>query len=60
MESNYLNDLFVCPVNMAGLPGMSVPIGFDSYGLPIGIHIIGNYFDEQTLFDTGLFIEKNR
>ncbi len=60
MESNYLNDLFVCPVNMAGLPGISVPVDFDAKGLPIGIHIIGDYFDEQTLFDVGLFIEKNR
>ena len=60
MESNYLNDLFVCPVSMAGLPGISVPVGFDTKGLPIGIHIIGDYFDEQTLFDVGLFIEKNR
>lgn len=60
MESNYLNDLFVCPVNMAGLPGMSVPIGFDGNGLPIGIHVIGNYFDEQTLFDVGLFIDESK
>lgn len=57
MESNYLNDLFVCPVNMAGLPGISVPVGFDKKELPIGIHIISRHFDEQTLFDAGLFIE---
>lgn len=60
MESNYLNDLFVCPVNMAGLPGLSVPVGFDSKNLPIGMHLIGNYFDEQTLFNVGIFMEKNR
>ncbi len=60
MESNYLNDLFVCPVNMAGLPGLSVPVGFDSKELPIGVHLIGRHFDEQTIFDAGLFIEKNR
>lgn len=60
MESNYLNDLFICPVNMAGLPGMSVPVGFDKNNLPIGMHLIGKYFDEQTLFNVGLFIEKNR
>lgn len=58
-ESNYLNDLFVCPVNMAGLPGISIPCGIAGNGLPIGMHFIGNYFDEQTLFDIGLFIEKN-
>ncbi len=60
MESNYLNDLFVCPVNMAGLPGLSIPVGFDSKELPIGVHLIGKHFDEQTIFDAGLFIEKNR
>lgn len=58
-ESNYLNDLFVCPVNMAGLPGISIPTGKASNGLPIGMHFIGNYFDEQTLFDIGLFLENN-
>ena len=60
MESNCLNDLFICPVNMAGLPGLSVPVGFDSKGLPIGMHLIGKYFDEQTLFNVGLFLEKNK
>lgn len=60
MESNYLNDLFICPVNMAGLPGLSVPVGFDSKELPIGVHLIGRHFDEQTIFDAGLFIEKNK
>jgi aspartyl-tRNA(Asn)/glutamyl-tRNA(Gln) amidotransferase subunit A len=60
LESNYLNDLFVCPVNMAGLPGLAVPTGFTTNGLPIGMHLIGRHFDEQTLFDCGLFVEKNR
>ena len=58
VESNYLNDLFVCPANMAGLPALTVPAGFDSKGLPIGVHLIGKYFDEQTLFDVGLFLER--
>lgn len=60
MESNYLNDLFICPVNMAGLPGLSVPVGFDENNLSIGMHLIGKYFDEQTLFNVGLFLENNR
>ena len=60
IESNYLNDLFVCPVNMAGLPGLSVPMGVDGKNLPIGMHLIGRHFDEQTIFDVGLFLEKNR
>jgi aspartyl-tRNA(Asn)/glutamyl-tRNA(Gln) amidotransferase subunit A len=59
LESNYLNDLFVCPVNMAGLPALSIPVGFDGKGLPIGVHLIGSHFDEQSLFNAGLFIEKN-
>ncbi|MDR1494687.1 MAG: Asp-tRNA(Asn)/Glu-tRNA(Gln) amidotransferase subunit GatA [Rickettsiales bacterium] len=59
MESNYLNDLFVCPVNMVGLPGLVVPIGFDHKDLPMGVHLIGKHFDEQTILNAGLFIEKN-
>jgi aspartyl-tRNA(Asn)/glutamyl-tRNA(Gln) amidotransferase subunit A len=60
MESNYLNDLFVCPLNMAGLPGLVVPVGFDSKDLPIGVQLIGRHFDEQTILNAGLFIERNR
>ena len=46
----YLNDVFTIPVNLAGLPGMSVPCGFDSQGLPIGLQLIGKPWDEETLF----------
>ncbi|MDR1499243.1 MAG: Asp-tRNA(Asn)/Glu-tRNA(Gln) amidotransferase subunit GatA [Rickettsiales bacterium] len=60
MESNYLNDLFVCPANMAGLPGLTVPVGFDDKNLPVGIHLIGRHFDEQILFDVGLLLEINK
>ncbi|MFQ5755740.1 MAG: Asp-tRNA(Asn)/Glu-tRNA(Gln) amidotransferase subunit GatA [Acidiferrobacterales bacterium] len=42
----YLNDIYTIPVNLAGLPGVSVPAGFDSAGHPIGLQIIGQYFDE--------------
>lgn len=56
-ESNYLNDLFVCPANMAGLPGLSVPTGLASNGLPMGMHLMTRHFDEQTLFNIGLFLE---
>lgn len=58
-DSNALNDFFVCPANMAGLPAISVPFGFSSTGLPIGMQFIGNYFDEQSIFNFGLFIEEN-
>lgn len=51
--SMYLEDIFTLPVNLAGLPGMSVPCGFDSKGLPIGLQIIGKPFDEETLFRVG-------
>jgi aspartyl-tRNA(Asn)/glutamyl-tRNA(Gln) amidotransferase subunit A len=48
----YLNDIFTIPVNLAGLPGMSVPCGFTSAGLPIGLQLIGKQWDEETLFKT--------
>jgi aspartyl-tRNA(Asn)/glutamyl-tRNA(Gln) amidotransferase subunit A len=49
----YLNDIFTIPVNLAGLPGMSVPCGFNSKGLPIGLQLIGKPWDEATLFKVG-------
>ena len=45
----YLGDIYTISVNLAGLPGMSVPIGKDSKGLPIGMQLIGNVFEEKTL-----------
>jgi aspartyl-tRNA(Asn)/glutamyl-tRNA(Gln) amidotransferase subunit A len=45
----YLSDVFTVPVNLAGIPGISVPCGFTSAGLPIGLQIIGQPFDEETL-----------
>jgi aspartyl-tRNA(Asn)/glutamyl-tRNA(Gln) amidotransferase subunit A len=50
--SMYLNDVFTIPVNLAGLPGLSVPAGFTQSGLPIGLQIIGKAFDEATLLRT--------
>lgn len=47
--SMYLNDIYTISVNLAGLPGMSVPAGFDSNHRPVGLHIIGQYFDEARL-----------
>lgn len=46
----YLEDIFTIPVNLAGLPGMSLPCGFNSRGLPIGLQLIGKHWDEATLF----------
>jgi aspartyl-tRNA(Asn)/glutamyl-tRNA(Gln) amidotransferase subunit A len=53
----YLNDVFTVTVNMAGLPGISVPAGLDVKGLPLGLQVIGRPFDEETLFAAGQVIE---
>lgn len=45
----YLSDIYTVSLNLAGLPGMSIPAGFDSKGLPIGVQLIGNYFAESRL-----------
>jgi aspartyl-tRNA(Asn)/glutamyl-tRNA(Gln) amidotransferase subunit A len=45
----YLNDIFTIPVNLAGLPGLSMPAGFTRTGLPIGLQIIGQAFAEETI-----------
>ena len=49
----YLNDVFTVPVNLAGLPGISVPAGLSADGLPLGLQLIGRAFDEATLFRIG-------
>ena len=53
----FLDDVLVIPVNMAGLPALSVPIGFDKEHMPIGLHIIGKHFDEATIYKLASFIE---
>ena len=53
----YLNDIFTVTVNMAGLPGISVPAGLSSEGTPLGLQLIGKPFDETTLFRAGQAIE---
>ncbi len=53
----YLNDIFTVTVNMAGLPGISVPAGSSAEGLPLGLQLIGRPFDEETLFALGQVIE---
>lgn len=54
----YLNDIFTVTVNMAGLPGISVPAGLDAKGLPLGLQLIGKPFDEESLFKTAHVIEQ--
>jgi aspartyl-tRNA(Asn)/glutamyl-tRNA(Gln) amidotransferase subunit A len=56
--SMYLNDVFTVPVNLAGLPGVSVPAGLSSEGLPLGLQLIGRAFDEATLLRVAGVIEQ--
>jgi len=53
----YLNDVFTIPASLAGLPGMSVPAGLSSEGLPLGLQIIGRPWDEETVLRVGGVIE---
>jgi aspartyl-tRNA(Asn)/glutamyl-tRNA(Gln) amidotransferase subunit A len=54
----YLNDIFTVTANMAGLPGIAVPAGKDSRGLPLGLQLIGRPFDEETLLSLAEVIEQ--
>ena len=54
----YLNDIFTVTVNMAGLPGISVPAGFSAEGLPLGLQLIGKPFDEGTILALARGIEE--
>ncbi len=56
----YLGDIYTISVNLAGLPGISVPCGNDSKGLPIGVQMIGNSFSEKTLIQTAYTYEQAR
>ncbi len=47
----YLSDIYTISVNLAGLPGMSIPAGFDGKGLPVGLQLIGRYFGEEKLLN---------
>ena len=53
----YLNDVFTVPVNLAGLPGISVPAGLSADGLPLGLQVIGRAFDEATVLRVGGVLE---
>ena len=54
----YLNDVFTVTVNLAGLPGLSLPAGLDAQGLPLGLQLIGRALDEGTLFQLAGALEK--
>lgn len=54
----YLSDIFTIAVNLAGLPAVSIPCGFDSKNLPVGVQFIGRAFDEETILKVGDFVEQ--
>jgi aspartyl-tRNA(Asn)/glutamyl-tRNA(Gln) amidotransferase subunit A len=54
----YLNDMFTIPASMAGLPGISVPVGMDKDGLPLGLQFLGRAFDEETVFRAATALEQ--
>lgn len=55
----YLNDVFTVSVNLAGLPALSLPIGLDKKGLPLGVQLIGKAFDEETIFKAAFALEED-
>jgi aspartyl-tRNA(Asn)/glutamyl-tRNA(Gln) amidotransferase subunit A len=55
----YLSDIYTISVNLAGLPAISIPVAKDSDGMPIGLQLIGRAFDEQTVFDGAMSLEKS-
>ncbi len=57
--SMYLNDIFTVPVNLAGLPAISIPAGLDKKGYPLGLQLIGKTLDEQNILNIAYAFEKN-
>ncbi len=57
--SMYLSDIYTTSANLAGIPAINIPIGFDSKNLPIGMQLMSNFFKEDLLLQISYFIEKN-
>ena len=55
----WLNDIYTVAVSLAGLPAMSLPIGLNSAGLPLGMQLIGRYLDEESVFKAAAALEKD-
>jgi len=55
----YLADICTVSINIAGVPAISIPCGVDSKGLPIGLQLIGKYFDEETIYRAAYTYEQN-
>lgn len=56
----YLSDIFTISINLAGLPGLSLPCGFDAAGMPIGLQIVGRPFEEEKVFQAAYAYEESR
>ena len=56
-RKSFMDDTLVMPVNMAGLPGINIPMGKDSDNMPIGLHIIGAHFEEARMYQIASFLE---
>ena len=56
----YLSDVFTTSANLAGIPGISIPVGEDAHGLPIGMQILAKHFDEATMFRVADFLENEK
>ncbi|NHJ25572.1 MAG: Asp-tRNA(Asn)/Glu-tRNA(Gln) amidotransferase subunit GatA [Candidatus Lokiarchaeota archaeon] len=54
----YMDDILTCPINLAGLPAISIPCGFNNENLPIGIQFIGNYFEEKVILNIAYKLEQ--
>jgi aspartyl-tRNA(Asn)/glutamyl-tRNA(Gln) amidotransferase subunit A len=55
----YLSDIYTIPCNLAGLPGLSLPCGFAKSGLPIGLQVLGNHFQEEKILRVADAYERN-
>ncbi|MDD3581454.1 MAG: amidase family protein [Desulfobacca sp.] len=55
----YMSDIFTLSANLAGIPGISVPCGLSSQGLPIGLQLLGRHFDEATLIQVAHAFESH-
>ena len=56
----YMADILTVPINIAGVPAISIPCGKDKDGLPIGMQLIGKHFDEETILRAAYTYEQNR
>jgi aspartyl-tRNA(Asn)/glutamyl-tRNA(Gln) amidotransferase subunit A len=54
----YLEDILTVPINLAGVPSLSVPVGFDDSEMPVGMQVMGNFFKEQQVLGIGMVLEE--